>query len=326
MSLALDLPRLQTALRLPTQDERQQLLHGLLQPRAHIDSKYFYDDRGCELFTAICRLDEYYPTRTEARIFSQHREAIAEQLPGHMQWIDLGCGDCRKTEDWLSAVAPARVIGVDIAGEFLQTSLAEVAQRHPQLECIGVVSDFTQHLDLHELLAERPSAPPVFFYPGSSIGNFEPRAAMRFLRRIRAHCGQHGRLLIGADLVKPRDILEAAYDDASGVTAEFNLNVLNVVNRELDADFNAAHFRHFAHFDEAHRRVEMHLVSAREQNVNLGVHANRRFGANEHILTEYSHKYSLDEFRALLAASGLRCSHYWTDPQDWFGVFLAEPV
>ncbi|MGY8811196.1 MAG: L-histidine N(alpha)-methyltransferase [Pseudomonadales bacterium] len=326
MSLALDLPRLQTALRLPAQDERQKLLHGLLQPQARIDSKYFYDDRGCDLFTAICLLDEYYPTRTEAQIFNQHRDAIAAQLPANMQWIDLGCGDCNKTQSWLPAISPARVVGVDIAGEFLQSSLAEVALQHPQLECVGVVTDFTQHLDLDELLAERPGAPPVFFYPGSSIGNFEPRAAIRFLRRIRAHCGPDGRLLIGADLIKPRDVLEAAYDDASGVTAEFNLNVLNVVNRELDADFEPTNFRHFAHFDEAHRRVEMHLVSTRSHSVDLGGHANRQFGAEEHILTEYSHKYSLNEFRALLAASGLRCSQYWTDPQDWFGVFLAEPI
>lgn len=326
MSLALDLPRLQTALRLPAQDERQQLLHGLLQPNAHIDSKYFYDDRGCELFTAICRLDEYYPTRTEAQIFAEHRAAIAAQLPKHMQWIDLGCGDCSKTQKWLCSITPARVIGVDIAGEFLQSSLAKVAEEHPQLECIGVVTDFTQHLDMHDLLAERPTAAPVFFYPGSSIGNFEPRAAIRFLRRIRAHCGEHGRLLIGADLLKPRSVLEAAYDDASGVTAEFNLNVLNVVNHELDADFEPQHFRHFAYFNEAYRRIEMHLVSRQSHRVDLGGHASRRFSADEHILTEYSHKYSPDEFRALLAASGLRCSQYWTDPQDWFGVFLAEPI
>jgi len=326
VSLALELPRLETALRLPTQDERQQLLHGLLQPQARIDSKYFYDDLGCELFTNICQLDEYYPTRTEARIFAENRDAIAAQLPRNLQWIDLGCGDCGKTLQWLNVLQPARVIGVDIAGEFLQSSMIAVAQQHPQLECIGVVNDFTQHLDLHDLLAERPGNPPVFFYPGSSIGNFEPRAAMRFLRRIRAHCGEHGRLLIGADLLKPKAILEAAYDDARGVTAAFNLNVLNVVNRELDADFQPERFRHFAHFDAAHRRVEMHLVANEKHSVSLGRHTRRYFGTDEHILTEYSHKYSLDEFRALLAASGLRCSHYWTDPQDWFGVFLAEPA
>ena len=303
MSLALELPRLETALRLPAQDERQQLLHGLLQPQARIDSKYFYDDRGCELFTDICRLDEYYPTRTEAQIFSEHREAIAAQLPSNLQWIDLGCGDCGKTLQWLNVIKPARVVGIDIAGEFLQSSMIAVAQQ-----------------------AEHPDDPPVFFYPGSSIGNFEPRAAMRFLRRIRAHCGQHGRLLIGADLIKPKAILEAAYDDALGVTAAFNLNVLQVVNRELDADFQLERFRHSAHFDEAHRRVEMHLVAKEKHSVSLGRHTRRYFGTGEHILTEYSHKYSLDEFRALLAASGLHCSHYWTDPQDWFGVFLAEPV
>lgn len=326
MSLALDLPRLETTLRLPAQDERQQLLQGLLQPAARIDSKYFYDDRGCELFTDICRLDEYYPTRTEAQIFSENREAIAAHLPSNPQWIDLGCGDCSKTLKWLSAVDPVRVIGVDIAGEFLHNSLSAVARQHPQLECVGVVSDFTQHLELQELLAERPGNPPVFFYPGSSIGNFEPRAAMRFLKRIRAQCSAHGRLLIGADLLKPRAILEAAYADASGVTAAFNLNILNVVNRELDADFQPELFRHCARFDEAHRRIEMRLVARERHSVRLARHTRRHFDAGEHILTEYSHKYSLEEFSALLAASGLRCSHYWTDPQAWFGVFLADPA
>lgn len=139
MSLALDLPRLETTLRLPAQDELQQLLQGLLQPSARIDSKYLYDDRGCELFTDICRLDEYYPTRTEAHIFSDHRDAIAAQLPDTPQWIDLGCGDCSKTLTWLDAVQPARVIGVDIAGEFLHSSMAAVARANPELECVGVV-------------------------------------------------------------------------------------------------------------------------------------------------------------------------------------------
>ena len=326
MSLALDLPRLQTALNIPAQDERQQLLRGLLQAQARIDSKYFYDDIGCELFTAICKLDEYYPTRTEAKIFATQRDAIAKCLPARMQWIDLGCGDCGKTRDWLGAIKPARLVGVDIAGEFLQSSLAAIAQQYPRLECIGVVTDFTQQLDMHDLLAERADAPPVFFYPGSSIGNFEPRDAIRFLQRVRAHCGQHGRLLIGADLVKDTAVLEAAYDDASGVTAQFNLNVLNVVNRELNANFDLTQFRHHARFDETSRRIEMHLISTREQHVALGPNDSRYFRKGESILTEYSHKYSVDEFRALLAASGLRCSHYWTDQQDWFGVFLAEPI
>jgi len=163
VSLALDLPRLQTALHTPAQDERQKLLRGLLQPQARIDSKYFYDDRGCELFTAICKLDEYYPTRTEAAIFAEHRDAIAEHLPARMQWIDLGCGDCGKTRYWLDAIRPARLVGVDIAGEFLQSSLAEIARQHPRLECVGVVTDFTQQLDLHDLLAERADSPPPCF-------------------------------------------------------------------------------------------------------------------------------------------------------------------
>lgn len=325
MNIALPAPRIENTIETNLSMEKAQLLSGLLSPQAHIDPKYFYDDLGCELFTQICELDEYYPTRTEASIFENCRLEIAAALPDAAQWVDLGCGDCAKSARWLEHVAPTRLVGVDIAGDFLQSSLTGVAARYPDIDCVGVVSDFTQAMDIRDLIGERPDAPPVFFYPGSSIGNFDRPHALRFLRSIRQHCGQHGRLLIGVDLVKNRDILEAAYDDAQGVTAAFNLHVLEVVNRELNADFDAARFRHRAVFDADQQRIEMQLVVKKEQSVRFAGEATRRFTEGEHVLTEYSHKYTIDGFGAMLREAGFDRYQVWTDPRQWFGVFLAEP-
>lgn len=326
MNTATPLPRLENLLTPDQPLERQQLLDDLTQLQASINPKFFYDDHGCELFTRICELDEYYPTRTEAAIFQQYAEDISKELINHAQWIDLGCGDCSKTLRWLEHLDPARVIGVDIAGDFLQTCLANIADGYPELECVGVISDFTRRLDLKALLAEQPDCPPVFFYPGSSIGNFNRDAALQLLRRIREHCGDRGQLLIGADLVKPVAILEAAYNDAQGVTAAFNLNVLNVVNRLLDANFDPSAFEHSAIYDTQHDRIEMRLTATRTHTVRLGTSAVRQFHRGEHIITEHSHKYTPAGFNQLLEEAGFTPCRLWTDPQHWFGVFLAEPT
>lgn len=324
MNIATPLPRLENLLPPDIDNEHQQLLDGLMQPQACINPKYFYDDIGCELFTRICELEEYYPTRTEAAIFERSADDISSALVNHAQWIDLGCGDCSKSRRWLEHVTPARLIGVDIAGDFLQNCLADIADEHPELECIGVVSDFTHRLDLGKLLAEDQFSPPMFFYPGSSIGNFARADALSLLSCIRRHCGDSGQLLIGIDLVKPRHILEAAYDDAQGVTAAFNLNVLQVANRLLHANFEPTNFAHQAVYDPVQNRIEMRLVAQRAHSVQLQ-DMERHFEAGETILTEYSHKYTTDDFSALLAQAGFSCQHLWTDPQEWFGVFLAEP-
>lgn len=324
MTPALAVPRLENTLVEDHTREQHLLRQQLLHPAARIDSKYFYDDVGCELFTHICELDEYYPTRTEAKILSRYSKEVAAALPNGAQWIDLGCGDCAKSRKWLDEVRPSRLVGVDIAADFLQHSLARIAVSHPSVECIGVVSDFTQSLELRDLLAEQPLAPPVFFYPGSSIGNFARPDALQLLRRIRQHCGEHGKLLIGVDLVKPREILEAAYDDQKGVTAAFNLNVLNVVNRELQADFRLENFKHDAIFNQRDSRIEMRLVAQEPQQVSLGDGRARHFAQGERILTEYSYKYTPADFAAMLSEAGFTRHHYWTDEQSWFGVFLAH--
>lgn len=325
MNIALPLPRIENALHHDLTQDNASLLAGLLQPRARIDSKYFYDDTGCQLFNRICQLAEYYPTRTEAGIFRRYAQEIAEALPAGSQWVDLGCGDCAKSLQWLRHVAPERLVGVDIAGDFLRSSLVDVAAHNPDVECIGVVSDFTRALDLSNLLGECPDAPPVFFYPGSSIGNFTRHEALRLLRSIRRDCGTHGRLLIGIDLVKPVEILEAAYDDRAGVTAEFNLHVLDVVNQKIGSNFERSHFRHRARYDCAHNRIEMQLVAQRDHCVQLDNQVQRCFRAGEHVLTEYSHKYTPNGFRDMLAEAGFAQCQFWTDPYHWFGVFLAEP-
>lgn len=322
VNLAMPLPRIENRLRRNPAKEHAQLLAELLQADARINPKYFYDDRGCAIFTRICELEEYYPTRTEELIFRNYAGDMAALLPDHAQWIDLGCGDCAKSRRWMDELAPRRLIGVDIAADFLKLSMTDIAAGYPRVECVGVVSDFTQQLDIAGLLAERPDCPPIFFYPGSSIGNFARPDALQLLRTIRDHCGSAGRLLIGVDLVKPEGILEAAYDDSAGVTAEFNLNVLRVVNRELEGDFRLEDFRHRAIFDRQHSRIEMQLVAQRDLVAQLDGNP-RPFREGEHILTEYSHKYTPEGFAAMLGEAGFAPPSVWTDPKGWFGIFLA---
>ena len=330
--------------------DREGLRAGLLARPSSSSPKFFYDPQGSALYTAICELDEYYPTRTETWIFDTHREAIARALPADSQWIDLGCGDGTKARGWLDSVQVRRYVGVDIAEPWLRASLAALASeraRRPHaraqggaLDIVGVVTDFTRPFDLHALLGDEPHMPPVFFYPGSSIGNFMYDDARAFLASVREHIERHpgangkgtgkasGKLLIGVDLVKDRAVLHAAYDDALGVTAAFNRNVLRVANRLLDADFDPHTFEHRAVFDEDASRIEMQLVSKYAQTVRIGSDA-RRFEDGEVIVTEYSHKYTIESFSALLQAAGfatgerLQC---WTDERDWFGVFVAEPA
>lgn len=302
-----------------------QLRAGLLQRPAQVSPKFFYDAQGAALFNAICALDEYYPTRTEAAIFAAFRDEIAACLPRKAQWIDLGCGDAAKSRQWLrSSAHVARFIGADIAREGLEEAITNLSAEFAPLECIGVVTDFTKALHLHDVLGERPEAPAVFFYPGSSIGNFTPEEATAFLRTLRAHLDARGRLLIGVDLVKDTAVLEAAYNDALGVTAAFNRNVLRVANRLLDADFAPGRFAHHAFFRLPESRIEMQLHAIGPQSVRLDGEC-RDFAADEVIVTEYSYKYTPERFSALLEAAGFCVEASWHDPQRWFGIFLAAP-
>ena len=304
-------------------ERRRELVEGLRAEPARIAPKFFYDTQGAALYEAICALDEYYPPRTEATIFDAHQREIAAALPHHGQLVDLGCGDGLKAWRWIEALRVRRYLGVDIAEAWLRQALQRGARRFAGVAFDGVVTDFTRGLKLDSALL--PHLPRVFFYPGSSIGNFEPAAAVALLRDVRRHLRADDRLLIGVDAPKPVEPLLAAYDDALGVTAAFNRNVLRVVNREIGSDFALADFTHRAVFDAVHSRIEMHLVARRDVTVRLAEAGTRCFAAGEPIVTEYSYKHSAERFTQLLGEAGFGDVRHWTDPQGWFGVYVASP-
>ncbi len=299
---------------------------GLFAPQASISPKYFYDALGCRLFQAICELPEYYVTRTEAAVFEAHRSAIAKAVGTQRQLVDLGAGDCQKAACWFPALDPCRYIAVDVARGIVEYALAELTVEMPDTEFIGLIDDFSRTLNLDGVLGPEPV---TFFYPGSSIGNFTPDEAVHFLAQTRRHCGESGTqsgsgLLIGVDLVKDHEILRRAYDDATGVTAAFNKNVLNHLNKLAGTDFDPGRFGHIGLFNPHASRIEMYLEALQAHSVHLGS-AMRTFAQGERIHTENSYKYTPDAFRALLARAGFGKVEHWTDDKNWFGVFFASP-
>ncbi|MDT3737539.1 MAG: L-histidine N(alpha)-methyltransferase [Denitratisoma sp.] len=309
-------------------DAAAELLAGLLAVRAAIPPKYFYDALGSRLFAAICCLPEYALTRSEARLFAERGGEIADAAGRGRLLIDLGAGDCGKAAGLFPLLAPAGYAALDISADFLREALGRLRQRFPGLPIAGAAIDFTHSLDLPEDLLAPAAAPRLWFYPGSSIGNFSPAAARGFLARIARACSATapgGALLIGVDLVKDKAVLDAAYDDALGVTAAFNLNVLNHANRLLPADFDVADWRHVAFFDAATSRVEMHLEARREVAVKLAGQM-RRFAAGERIHTEDSYKWTPEGFAVLLEEAGLPKQRRWLDEAGGFALFLAEPA
>ncbi len=296
-----------------------ELAQGLLQPPPAIAAKFLYDALGSKLFEAITELDEYYPTRTEAAIFERHRDALAQACGTGHTLVDLGAGNCAKAAGLFAALRPSRYVAVDISVEFLHRALHELQARHPQLPMLGLGLDFSAALELPPQVG---SGTRLMFYPGSSIGNFAPERAVEFLRRVRA-AAPGGGLLIGVDLLKPAALLQRAYDDALGVTAAFNLNLLRHVNRLLGSDFDISQWRHVAVFDAARSRVEMHLEARCDLQVRWpGGGLIRRAGERVH--TESACKYSVEGFDALLRRAGYTRTRCWTDPQDWFAVFVAH--
>jgi dimethylhistidine N-methyltransferase len=296
------------------------LVEGLLAERAVIPPKYFYDALGCALFDAICELPEYYLTRTERAIFTAHRETIAAVVGQNRQFVDLGAGNCAKGEFWISALKPRRFIAVDIAAAVVEPALARLALAYPEVEFTGVIADFSHTLDL---AADLDTGAATFFYPGSSIGNFNPDEALGLLAQVRDLCFRRGGLLIGVDAPKNSPRLAAAYDDALGVTAAFNRNVLNHVNALLGSDFDPAAFAHVAFYNAAASRVEMHLEARSVQRVTIAGRE-RVFAAGERIHTENSYKYSPEEFAALLRRAGFSDIAVWQDESGDFAVYYAE--
>ena len=300
-------------------DDREAARAGLLRQPASAAPKYFYDSLGSHLFEAITELPEYYPTRTEASIFATHGARMASAIgAGGLTLVDLGAGNCVKASRLFPLLEPRRYVAVDISVDFLRDALKRVQREQPALSVVGVGMDFSSGLDLPNDLID---GSPVFFYPGSSIGNFTPDEALGFLRRVRERASGGG-LLIGVDLVKPHDVLQRAYDDALGVTAAFNLNLLRQLNRLIGSDFEPRQWKHVGLYNAAQSRIEMHL-EAREDVVVRWNGSQRRFSAGERIHTENSYKYTIERFGALLEAAGFSTPMHWTDEQNWFSVFWA---
>ena len=295
---------------------------GLLARDAWTSPKYLYDALGSKLFEAICALPEYYPTRTEVAIFARHGAEIAHAVGPGSTLIDLGAGNCAKAASLFPLLHPAQYVAVDISYEFLSESLSRLQQRFPHIEMTGLGLDFSSRLDLPGSVRE---ARRLFFYPGSSIGNFAPEQATAFLRRLRANADGDGGLLIGVDLIKDDAILDAAYDDALGVTAAFNLNMLRHVNGLIGADFDVRAWQHHGFFNADERRVEMHLEARSEQLVHWQG-GQRRFAKGERIHTEDSYKYTRATFVGLLEQAGFSTVQVWTDPQQWFAVIYARVI
>lgn len=299
-------------------DERAAARDALLAVPASVAPKYFYDRLGSHLFEAITELPEYYPTRTEAAIFEGCAAELARCTGSGITLIDLGAGNCAKATRLFPLLEPQRYVAVDISVDFLGEALRQVQREHPQTDIVGLGLDFSRTLELPaELLGERP----VFFYPGSSIGNFTPDEALVFLRRVRVQAVGGG-LVIGVDLVKPAPILEAAYDDALGVTAAFNLNLLRHLNRLIGSDFRPEAWRHIAFFNAERSRIEMHLEARHDLFVRWP-ESERAFRAGERIHTENSYKYTQGGFCDLLCQAGFGVPTLWTDPNGWFAVFWA---
>jgi dimethylhistidine N-methyltransferase len=297
---------------------RDAVLNGLARPRKAVPCKFFYDERGSALFEEICRLPEYYPTRTEIAILEENAGEMAAQMGAYSRIIELGSGAIRKARILLQALdRPAAYVPVDISREHLREAAASLAEDFPELPVIAVCADYTRPFALPSLPG--PPGKRVGFFPGSTIGNFEPEAAARFLANCAQILGPGGEMLIGVDLKKDTRILEAAYNDQAGITAAFNLNLFERINRELDGDLDLDLFEHFAFYNETEGRVEIYIRSLADQQATI---AGRRFDftAGELVHTEYSYKYAVAEFRALAARAGFRPVDTWTDPSELFSV------
>jgi dimethylhistidine N-methyltransferase len=293
------------------------VLKGLSAPRKRLPCQYFYDARGSELFEEITRLEEYYPTRTETAILREHAGDMVRPAGRGAVLVEFGSGSSRKTEIVLAALdAPRAYLPIDVSHAALEEAWARLETHFPGLEILPVHGSFCDRLTLPSRVAGHHR---LGFFPGSTIGNFDPPDAGRLLTHFARLLGPGSRLIVGVDLDKDTTRLEAAYDDAKGVTAAFNLNLLERINRELGANFDLARWQHRALYDRKLTRIEMHLVSRNDQTVRLLGRA-FRFAAGETIHTENSYKYSVDQFRALARGTGWQPTRVWTDPAKDFSV------
>ena len=292
---------------------------GLTAARKRLSPKYFYDNAGSALFERITELPEYYPTRREIGILNEHAGDIAGLIPPGAALIEFGSGSSTKTRILLSAAKTlAAYVPVDISAQFLHQQMAGLRREYPKVAMLPVAADFTKPFDLPDAVQTMPRAG---FFPGSTIGNFEPHEAAAFLRHAGRILGPGAAFIVGVDLVKDTQVLKKAYNDSQGVTAKFNLNLLTRINRELDAKFNPACFQHHAFFNRDRSRIEMHLASLKRQRIKVCGEC-IEFRAGETIHTENSYKYSIDSFRALARGAGWAPTAVWTDADNYFSVHV----
>lgn len=298
-------------------DMHAEILEGLAKPSKSISPKFFYDQHGSQLFDAICELPEYYITRCEIEIYTRYANQIAAATGAGRSLIELGSGSSRKIRLLLDSLQPRAYVALDISREHLLAACQDLAVDHPALPIHAVCVDYSQAFDFPFGLGTEHR---LAFFPGSSIGNFEPAAAVALLTIVRDMVEPQGGLLLGIDLKKDPAILERAYSDSAGVTAAFNLNLLARINRELGANFDLAQFHHESFYNTELGRIEMHLISDRRQTVHIGqqtVH----FAAGERLHTENSYKYQFDDVYAMARRAGYNQCQHWCDTQGMFGVF-----
>lgn len=311
----------------------QSIIDGLLNDSAFISPKYFYDAVGSRLFELITMMPEYYPTRCEQSVMSAHREAISRALGSVDTFIDLGAGNCHKAGELFSSVQPKNYLAIDISGDFLESALVQMRKAYPAIDMRAMSADLTQTITLPENMRHDRK---ICFYPGSSIGNFDPDQAVGLLKKFKALADnpiasqqsnplgtERGGLLIGVDLVKDDKILHAAYNDELGITAAFNRNMLTHINSLISSDFNLSDWGHDAFFNQALSRIEMHLYARRDVVVTWPG-GERHFKSGESIHTENSYKYQIETFMEMISEAGFSEAEYWTDSKKWFAVFLAR--
>jgi len=299
-------------------DFQDEVCRGLSQYPKRLACKFFYDEAGSHLFDRICETPEYYQTRTELKIMRRHIGEMIELAGPGALLVEYGSGTSLKTRVLLDHLKrPAGYVPIDISRPHLARSACALAVAYPRVPVLPVCADYTASFDLP--LSDQPVANVVAYFPGSTIGNFEPREAVRFLKKIRQRCGEASDLLIGVDLKKDPAMLHAAYNDASGVTAQFNLNLLRRINEELHGTFDLNAFAHHACYNPREARIEMHLVSLKDQDVSVGERS-FRFEQGESVHTENSYKYTISGFARLAKSAGYRVARVWTDERSLFSV------
>jgi len=296
---------------------KQELLNGLCAEEKYINPKFFYDEYGSQLFERIMQLPEYYPTRTEIALLNQHSEEIAATIGKDKVLIEPGAGNCEKVQYILPTLKPKCYIPIDISADFLFECASKLQEKFPYINIHAIADDMKAKVDMPDAFKNKEK---VIFYPGSTIGNYNPAEALDFLKHAREIVGKKGGLLIGVDLQKDKEILDAAYNDEQGVTALFNLNVLNHVNKLLDSSIDVELFEHVAFYNEERCRIEMHLESKAEHDFSLDDVGQVSFSEQERIHTEYSYKYTVDSFSQLAAQADLKLERVWIDDNELFSV------